>query len=607
MTPTLTALLLRSHGGTMLPAPGATIEWRPDHVVLDDTDGTVAALEFEATGARRVTCELALLAPQREASGPDDVEDLRFLQSFASAAGAHFTRPGAGTAAAIHRRRFAMPGRVLASSVPAAAAAGALGMLALPASALECAAAMAGETLMLARPRVVGVELTGVPDPGVSGHDVLLAIERRLAGEGAGAVLEFSGIGLLALPVVDRLAIAARAVGVTGALAALFPSDDRTRAWLRACGRDADWRRLEGPLDAADAGFDSVVSLDLSRLRPERAEGTSVRIGLFAEDDDVHALARSLARSVRRSEVRFEVVVPGRMALEAWTAAGTLLALKDAGAVVVDRSDPLAASVPAGALLLGGDPLDDLQRERGVWTCAALLTGCTPAEAMVSGGLAPVFQAPAWDEVLEPAGGEVERGTHHRPAPLARPHDAAFRAVALLEAGDDASAARLLPWGPRAWAARADAEELASALFRPLDPDASARARSHGATVVIAGENYGGGRHSEPVARATAALGVRAVIAASYAGGHDRLLAMHGVLPLVWLVPGDRREVRGGDELEIPPPPSVPGPGGRVAVRHLTRGFTFDVRCDLEVPLREIARAGGLLRAVRETLLEGSR
>ncbi len=607
MTPTLTAFLLRSHGGPALPASGVPLEWRPDHILLDDTDGTVAALEFESTGARRVACELVLFAPQREASGPDDVEDVRFLQSFASAAGAHFARPGAGTAAAVHRRRFAMPGRVLASAVPGAAAAGALGMLVLPAAAIDCAAAMAGEPLLMARPGVVGVELTGVPDPGVTGHDVLLAIERRLAGEGVQAVLEFFGIGLLALPLADRLAIAARAPAVTGALAALFPSDDRTRAWLRACGRDADWRRLEGPLDAPDAGFDNVISLDLSRLRPERAEGTSVRVGVFVEDDDVHALARCLARTKRRDTVPLEVVIPGRMALESWTAAGTLQALKDAGAVVVDRADPLAASLPPGALLMGGDPLDEVARERGVWTCAALLTGHTAAEAMVSAGHALPSGPLAWDEVLEPAGGEVERGTHHQAVTPAVPHDAPFRAVALIEAGDDASAARLLPWGPRAWAARADANELAAALFRPLDPDAPARARALGCTVVVAGENYGGGRHAEPVARATAALGVRAVIAASYAGGHDRLLALHGVLPLTWLASADRREVRAGDELEIPPPPAVAGTGGRVAVRHLTRGFTFDVRCDLEVPLRELARAGGLLRAVRDTLTEGSR
>jgi aconitate hydratase len=602
MTTSLTAFLLRSHGGHSWPAPGTPLEWRPDHVLLDDAEGTVAALAFAATGATRVTCELVLVAPQRETSGPDGLEDLRYLQSFASATGAQFARPGAGTAGALYRRRFAAPGRVLASGVPGALAAGALGVLALPACALECAAAMAGVALLLARPRVVGVELEGVPDPGVAGLDVLSAIERRLAGEGAGAVLEFHGIGLLSLPVADRLAISARAADVIGALTVLFPSDDRTRGWLRGCGRDADWRRLEG----GATGFDATVSLDLSTVRPERAEGARVRVGPFAEDDDVHALARSLARSPRARNIPLEVVVPGRVSLAAWTNAGTLAALEAAGAVILDRADATAAVVPADAVVLGGDPLDGAGHERGVWACAALLTGSTPAEAMVSAGPAPSWVSGVFDDVLDPAGGAIEYGAHHRAGPVPASHDEPFRVLVLLEAGDDASAARLLPWGPRAWAARADAEELASALFRPLDPEASQRARDNGACVVVAGENYGGGRHSEAVARATAALGVRAVIATSYAGGHDRLLALHGVLPLTWLESGDRREVRAGDELEIPPPGSGVLPGGRVAVRHLTRGFTFDVGCDLELPLREVARAGGLLRAVREAALDNS-
>jgi aconitate hydratase len=591
----LTAYLLRLHGGQAWPAPGAPLEWRPDHVVLDDVDGTVAALAFEAAGGSRIACELAVVAPQREGSGPDDLEDLRFLQSFASASGAHFVRPGAGTAAAIHRHRFAAPGRVLASMVPGAAAAGALAMLALPACALECAASMAGEPLLLHRPRVVGVELTGVPDPGVTGLDVLLAIERRLAGEGAGAVLEFHGIGLLSLPMVDRFSIATRAGAVAGAVAALFPSDDWTRLWMRDAGRDVDWRRLE----SGEAAYDTTVSLDLSGVRPLRADAERVWVGPFAEDEDVHALARCLARSPRAADVALDVVVSGRVSLAAWGEAGTLAALAEAGARVRDRADPGATVIPAESAWLGGDPSEDVQRERGVWACAALLTGHTPAEAMVSAGQAEPRAVSVRDEVLEPAGGAVEKGTHHQQGALPPEHDGPFRAHVLLDAGDDAGAGRLLPWGPRAWVARADADELSASLFRPSDPDAPARARSLGHCIVIAGEGYGGGRHSESVARATSALGIRAVIATSYSGGHDRLLALHGVLPLTWLEPGDRHEVRRGDELEIPPPGGAQGPGMRVAVRHLTRGFSFDVRCDLDIPLRELARSGGLLRAVR--------
>ena len=600
MSVPLTAFLLSTHGGPHWPSPGTPIEWRPDHVVLDDTDGTVAALAFEATGATRVACERVLVAPQREAVGPDGIEDLRFLQSFANATGAHFARPGAGPAGALHRRRFATPGRILASGVADAAAAGALGMLSLPACALECAAAIAGEPLLMPRPRVAGVELTGVPDPGVAGIDVLAAVERRLAGEGEGAVLEFHGPGTVALTMGDRLAIAARAAGVVGALAVLFPSDDRTRAWMRDRGRDADWRRFEG----GSEGFETTLSLDLSYVRPVKAESPLVVLGPFAEDEDVAALARCVARSGIRPGVTLEVVVPGRASLAVWTEDGTLATLTRAGASVHDRSDPAASAVAAGAVMLGGDPADDGARERGVWACAARLIGSTPAEAMVGAGPPDYRPLPPFEEVLEPEGGAIEHGAHHAQAPEPPPHEAPYRAVVLLDAGDDAATSRLLPWGPRAWAARAHAAELAGALFRPLDPDAPARARAFGTSVVVAGEGYGGGRQSESLARATAALGVRAVIAASYAGGHDRLLALHGVLPLTWLEPGDRREVRAGDELEIPPPGGTSGVGTRVAIRHLTRGFTFDVRCDLELPLRELACAGGLLRALREARAE---
>jgi aconitate hydratase len=598
----LTAFLLSTHGGPHWPAPGTPIEWRPDHVLLDDTDGTVAALAFEATGATRVACERVLVAPQREAVGPDGLEDLRFLQSFANATGAHFARPGAGPAGALHRRRFATPGRILASSVVDAAAAGALGMLALPACALECAAAIAGEPLLMPRPRVAGVELTGVPDPGVSGIDVLAAVERRLAGEGEGAVLEFHGPGTLALTMPDRLSIAARAAGVVGAIAVVFPSDDRTRGWMRERGRDADWRRFDG----SSEGFETTMSLDLSFVRPVRAEAPLVRIGPYVEDEDVAAIARCVAHSGIRPTVTLEVVVPGRASLAVWAADGTLAALERAGASVRDRAHPSASSITSDAAILGDDPAQDGARERGVWACAARLIGSTPAEAMVNAGPPERRSLPELEEVLEPEGGAIEHGTHHAQAPEPPPHERPYRAVVLIDAGDDAAASRLLPWGPRVWAARADATELAGALFRPLDPEAPARARAFGISVVVAGGGYGGGRHSESVARATAALGVRAVIAASYAGGHDRLLALHGVLPLTWLEAGDRREVRAGDELEVPPPGGATGVGTRVAIRHLTRGFTFDVRCDLELPLRELARAGGLLRALREARAETS-
>ena len=474
MTPTLTALLLRTRGGAAGILPGTPIEWTPDHVLLDDDHGTVAALTFEAAGATRIACESAVFIPQRDSTGPDDLADLRYLQTFASATGARFVRPGAGTASAVYRRRFALPGRVLASSVPGAGAAGALGMLVLSASALECGAAMAGEPLLTERPRVIGVAFEGVLDPGVTGHDVLLALERRLGGEANGAVLECRGVGLASLRMADRFALAAHAPTVTGARALLLPSDDRTRGWFRAMGRDADWRRLEGP----DAGFDEELMLDLARVRPERATGTRVRLGPFVDDEDVLGLARALAARERALLLPLEVVVPGRLELALWSDAGALDALRAVGAQVLDRADPQVATVSPDLLVVGGEPGLGLEQERGVWTAAAALTGRSAAENMLAANDARTVAAPEWSDILEPEGGVLERGAHHRPSEPAPRHDEAYRAVAILDVGDDASASRLLPWGPRVWAVRADAEELSAALLRPFEPEAAARARA---------------------------------------------------------------------------------------------------------------------------------
>src|SRR5262249_29404405 len=151
----------------------------------------------------------------------------------------------------------------------------------------------------------------------------------------------FHGVGLLSLSMADRLSMAARAGGMVGALSALFPSDDRTRAWMRARGRDADWRRLE----AAQQGFDTHVALDLALVRPVRADGPRVRVGPFVEDEEVLALARCVERSGLRPGVSLELVAPGRASLAVWTEAGALATLERAGATVLDRASPTASTV----------------------------------------------------------------------------------------------------------------------------------------------------------------------------------------------------------------------------------------------------------------------
>jgi hypothetical protein len=602
VTPTLTALLLRTRGGAAGILPGTPIEWTPDHVLLDDDHGTVAALTFEAAGATRIACESAVFIPQRDSTGPDDLADLRYLQTFASATGARFVRPGAGTASAVYRRRFALPGRVLASSVPGAGAAGALGMLVLSASALECGAAMAGEPLLTERPRVIGVAFEGVLDPGVTGHDVLLALERRLGGEANGAVLECRGVGLASLRMADRFALAAHAPTVTGARALLLPSDDRTRGWFRAMGRDADWRRLEGP----DAGFDEELMLDLARVRPERATGTRVRLGPFVDDEDVLGLARALAARERALLLPLEVVVPGRLELALWSDAGALDALRAVGRrssiAPTRRSRPSrrtcswsAVSRDSGSsrsVASGPRPRHspDVPRPR---TCSRRMTRGRwrrPSGPTSSNPRAVTSNA------VRIIGRASRRRVTTRPIARWRSSTSGMTRARRVSCPGVHACGRCAPM-PRNCPRRCCDRSIPR---RPRVRVRSGPRCSSRGTLRRRGAFRGGGARG---GRPRRARGGRHLVCLTGATGCSRSMACcrsSGSTPRIVV-----RSERGMNSRSRPGPRHAPG--GRVPLRHLTRGFTFDVRCDLVLPLRESARARGLLHAMRDTVADVAR
>ena len=369
----LFAFLTGSHGG-FTPA-GAPMRLRADDVVLDEHEGTLALLAFEALRVERVSCELALIAPEHEGIGPDAREDVRYLQQAAARFGARFARPGAAPAALLHRRRFAAPGRVLASAAPGAGGCGAFGMLHLQASALECAGALASEPLLRIRPPVIGVELKGRLAPGATGIDVLETLARRLEGATHGAWLEFVGSGVASLPMVDRVVVAAHAKARLAAMGAVFPVDEVVRVHLRARGREADWRRLEG----GGEGFEQRLLLDLAQVLP--GAGASVglrlaraRVGPLAEDDELRRLARVLEQHPVQAGVMLEVVLAGRAQQAALTADGTLARLEGRGARSLDRAAPQAAAAAGEALVCGCDPEHPGEDARvvSVWTVAAL-------------------------------------------------------------------------------------------------------------------------------------------------------------------------------------------------------------------------------------------
>jgi homoaconitase/3-isopropylmalate dehydratase large subunit len=254
----------------------------------------------------------------------------------AGAIGARFVRPGAGAPAAVHRRRFAAPGRTLAASAPGIEGAGAFAMLALRAEAIELAAALAGEPLVRARPAVVGVRVEGAPRTGVGGAEIVTALAAQLQGRARGAVLEFHGPGLAALPMAERIAISSLAPSRTLAAGVVFPSDDLTRVYLRARGRDAEWRRAEGLAE----DFELAVGLALDSILPVPMTVTRARVSALAEDEDVVALA--LALSGQRAGVPLEVVFGGRAARASLEREGVPAILAEAGATLLDPDAPEA-------------------------------------------------------------------------------------------------------------------------------------------------------------------------------------------------------------------------------------------------------------------------
>jgi len=589
----LTAFLFEANGAGW-PGPDRPVSVSPGHVVLDEEGGVVSLLAFEALGAPRARCPVALVGAGREAAGPDALEDQRYLRTAAAAHGLWFARPGAAPAAALHRRRFAAPGAVLASNAAGAGGAGALGMLALAATPLECAAALAGRPLARPRPRVVGVRVTGALPPGAGGAEALTRLAIALGRDARGVVLEYMGEGVAALAMPDRIAMAALAPRLLGVLASVFPCDEATREYLGARGREDDWRRFVGGGET----FDRALDLDLSAVPPARERfATIARIGPLAEDDELRALADALGGGVLPAEARVQLVTGGRAARAALEADGTLERLARAGLAILDAGDAEAgAPLPEGALACGDE---DALTAGAVATSVAALAArfappATPAARTVP---APGSAALEAAELLAPGElpGPVERGAAHRvPAPLP-PLEGGLRGEVLARGRGRVTCAELLPWGPRTRAVRGDAMSLAESWGRGLDAGAAARGLARGGGFAATDGEYGLGEPGEDAARATAALGVRAVIASAFAPAHARALVMCGVVPLRWVRADDAENVGAGDELEMPMLSEMLGSGPRVTVRHLGRGLSFGVVHDLDAGSLELVRAGGLL------------
>jgi aconitate hydratase len=578
--------------------PGSEVGLRVDQTLTQDATGTMVMLELEAMGLDRIRTELSVQYVDHNLLQTDEKnpEDHLFLQSAAQRFGLWFSKAGNGVSHPVHQAHFGRPGATLIGSDSHTCAAGALGMLAIGVGGLEIAMAMAGQPLYVSMPKVWGVELTGELPDWVSAKDVVLEMLRRhgVSG-GVGRVIEYHGEGLAQLTAMDRHVIANMGAEL-GATATVFPADDAAQDYLRAVGREDEFTRIE-----ADEGatYDLTEHIELSELEPltaapsspgnvvpvaevENEEVFQVVVGSSANPGlrDFAAFAEILAGQEADARVSVDVNPTSREVLADMVSGGWLTSLIGAGARI-HQSGCMGCIGMGQAPAAGRNSLRTMPRnfpgrsgteEDSVWLCspetaaAAALTGriTDPRTLAESHGIsAPhprmpekyarvdrMLMAPLPPEEAREV--ELVKGSNISSLPDFAPIEDDLRAPVILLMGDDVSTDEIMPAGSRVLPFRSNIPKISEFTFTRIDPDYPAHAAdAEGGHVVVAGKNYGQGSSREHAVIAPRYLGLRAVLAVSFARIHWQNLANFGILALEFDDPADHDRISTGDMVEI--------------------------------------------------------
>ena len=642
----LTQKIIGSHlvSGTM--TPGSEIGLRIDQTLTQDATGTMAWLQFEALGIPRVKTDISLSyvdhnTLQMNFRNPDDH---RFLRTVAAKFGGVYSGPGTGICHQLHLEHFAKPGATLVGSDSHTPTAGGICSLAMGAGGLSVALAMAGEPYYIPMPKVVRVFLTGALTGWASAKDVILELlRRRTVKGGVGRVFEYVGPGVATLSVPERATIANMGAEL-GATGTLFPSDDVTRAFLKAMGREADWREL-GP--DADAAYDEEETIDLSTLVPLAAQPHMPdRVVPVAELDGLPVEQVCIGSCTNSSYADLKLVAqildghrinPGTDAMISPGSKQVLTMLAQEGLL-----EPLIGS---GARLLecscgpcigsGGAPVTsgisartfnrNFEGRSGTKDAKVyLVSPLTAAQAALNGKFtdpATWGTPPAKPElpadppsirhlfVFPPENGdgvEVLRGPNIVALEKFPRLDASgdvLEANVVIRLGDNITTDHIMPAGAEILALRSNIPAISEHVFVRVDPDFVKRARAvseaGGNGVIVAGENYGQGSSREHAALAPRHLGIRAVIALSMARIHRANLVNFGILPLVFVNREDYAKVAQGADIRIPLTEITPGGVTNIEIAGVG---VLPVRNDLSAAELDIIRSGGLLNAVKEKM-----
>ncbi len=633
----LTEKIIAAHLVSGQMKAGQEISIRIDQTLTQDSTGTMAYLQLEAMGIPRVKTQksLAYIDHNTLQAGFENADDHKYIQTVASKHGVYFSRPGNGICHQVQLERFGKPGLTLLGSDSHTPTGGGMGMLAIGAGGLDVAVAMGGGPYYLMMPKVCRVNLIGQLSPWVTAKDIILDVLRQISVKGGvGKVMEYCGPGVATLSVPQRATITNMGAEL-GATSSIFPSDDVTRAFLKAQGREQDWQEL---LPDADATYDETITVDLSTLEPLVAmphspdnvvkvsdiAGTKVnQVAIGSCTNSSYADMMTVATILKGHTVNPDVslvIAPGsKQVLQMLAENGALADLVRAGARILE-------CVCGPCIGMGQAPQTDAVslrtfnrnfpgRSGTVSASVYLVSPEVAAASALSGvitdprtlGQAPVIEQPQQfvindNLIIAPAADpeevEVVRGPNIKPFPINSPLAENIEAKVLLKVGDNITTDDIMPSNAKLLPYRSNIPHLSEYCLTPCDPEFPQRAKQANGGFIVAGSNYGQGSSREHAALAPLQLKIKGIIAKSFARIHMANLINNGILPLTFVDAADYDSISCDDMLSFKDAPAqiMASTGGKKLIIHnQTTGKDIEVAIALSERQVKIILAGGLL------------
>ncbi len=632
---TLAQKIIKEHliSGDM--TPGSEIALRIDQTLTQDATGTMAYLEFEAIGIPRVRTELSVAYIDHNTlqSGFENADDHLYIQSVAKKYGLRFSRPGNGICHQVHLERFGKPGKTLIGSDSHTPTGGGIGMLAMGAGGMDVAVAMGGGAYYITMPKMYKVNLTGKLQPWVSAKDVSLEILRILSVKGGvGVIMEWGGEGIANLSVPERATITNMGTEL-GATTSIFPSDEVTREFLRAQGREEDYVPLAADPDAV---YDRVIDIDLSTLTPLLAcphSPDNIKAAKDLSDIAVNQVCiGSCTNSSLRDMLRVAAILKGKkiadsvslsvspgskQVLSMLAKCGALSDMLAAGARVLECAcgpcigmgfSPNSAGVSLRTFnrnFEGRSGTKDAQ--------VYLVSPEVAAASALTGYITDPRTLGDYPEIVMPAEFDIDdssvvlpateqeakelpilRGPNIKPFPTTAPLADVISASLTLKVGDNITTDHIMPAGAKILPYRSNIPYLSKFCFAVCDESFAERAKEAGATILVGGANYGQGSSREHAALVPLYLGVKAVVAKSFARIHAANLINAGILPLTFQNPDDYDRLTQGDALELRDV-LASLERGEMTLYNLTKNESYPLVCAYTKRQQDMLRAGGLL------------